>query len=131
AAALAVGAQWGMLKPKTPAKVLTFFAEEDDEEQTRRFAAAGMQVHATLDEVEPCVSRLICPGVGTMFKVEGRDLVPTQAWHDLVQEVKDFQPDVVIADPLVELHTSDEVDNTLLKAVIARFRWLAQRYRLA
>lgn len=129
--ALALGAQFGMLKPVKPVKVLTFFAEEDDEEQSRRFTVAVNELYASLDELDPQLCRLICPGVGVMFTVDGRNLVPTQAWRDLVREVQRFRPDVVIADPLVELHTSEEADNTLLKAVVAWFRALAQEYRLA
>jgi AAA domain len=132
-AVMALGAQWGTLKPVKPAKVLALFAEEDDEEQSRRVIAAAMELHATPDEIEPNLSRLVCRGVGTMFTVDRatRALVPTQAWRELVREVEAFAPDVLILDPLIEFHTAEENDNSILKAVIGQFRWLAQTHRMA
>jgi AAA domain len=131
--ALTLGAQWGGLKPAKPMKVLTLFAEEDNDEQRRRIMAGALELHATLTEIGSNLSRLVCEDVATMFHVDRgtRALVPTQAWHDLVRRVQVFRPDVVILDPLVELHSSEENDNTMLKAVVAKFRTLARKYQLA
>jgi hypothetical protein len=130
--ALATGTAWGTLQPARKYRVLTLFSEEDNEEQSRRVGAAAQELFADLDEVDEQLDRLECMGVATLFAADqDRALVPTKAWGQLVQVIRERRPDVLILDPLIELHNVEENDNTLLKGVIARLRALAQHFGLA
>jgi hypothetical protein len=131
--ALALGASWGGLKQDQPRRVLTLFAEEDDQAQSRRLGAAALALHATAGDLDGQVYRLVCKGVGTLLAAEwgSRNLTETQGWAELVHAVRTVRPDVLVLDPLIELHNVEENDNTQTKAVIARFRSLAQTFNLA
>ena len=54
----------------------------------------------------------------------------TDAMDALEAMVEEFKPDVLMLDPLVELHTAEENDNTGLRAVVAHFRTLAKRHNI-
>jgi hypothetical protein len=130
--ALATGTAWGTLQPARKYRVLTLFSEEDNEEQSRRVGAAAQELFVDLDEVDEQLDRLECMGVATLFAADqDRALVPTKAWGQLVQVIRERRPDVLILDPLIELHNVEENDNTLLKGVLARLRALAQHFGLA
>jgi hypothetical protein len=132
AVALAVHREWGSFQPKGAYRVLTIFAEEDNDEQQARFAAAIRAFGLERSQVEPNLRRLVVPNLATLFEVDVKGTVrTTSGWDDLRQEIIEFQPDVVIADPLIEFHTAEENDNTKLKAVIGYFRSLAREFNLA
>jgi hypothetical protein len=48
----------------------------------------------------------------------------------LRQIIDDRKPDMLIADPLVELHEEEENDNTALRRIIAEFRSLAAEFNI-
>jgi hypothetical protein len=131
--ALGLKRRWGSFNPKTAVKVLVILAEEDDEEQNARFAAALRAFDATRTDLEPNLRRLVVPDLATLLEVDEATgkLKPTKGWDDLRHEIEDFHPDVVIADPLIEFHTAEENDNTKLKAVTGWFRSLARSFALA
>jgi hypothetical protein len=130
--ALATGTAWGTLQPARRYRVLTLFSEEDNEEQSRRVGAAAQELFVDLDDVDAQLDRLECLGVAALFTADqDRTLVPTKAWGQLVQVIRERRPDVLILDPLIELHNVEENDNTLLKGVLARLRALAQHFGLA
>src|SRR5439155_12407120 len=69
--------------------------------------------------------------VGTLIELSDGKVVRTDAFGDLDIILKEFQPDVLILDPLVEMHTAEENDNTALRSVLAEFRALAVRRKMA
>ena len=114
AVALALGRLWGSFEPNAPMKVPAILAEEDDDEQEARFAAALRAFGVTRADVEFRLRRLVVSDLATLLEADRMTgvLTPTKGWDDLRNEVEAFRPDVVIADPLIEFHTAEENDNT-------------------
>jgi hypothetical protein len=136
AVALVLGQGQGSIRPAHDTdklRVLTLFAEEDEDEQVRREEAALKAKAAVLTDLDDRLDGLVVRSTATLFAVKGRDqkLVPTAAWFALQALMEERPPDVLILDPLVELHGADENSNVLLKAVIAELRSLAQRSQCA
>jgi hypothetical protein len=131
--ALALGRAWGRFDPVEPRRVLMILAEEDEDEQNRRFAAAFRAFGVNRAQVEPNLRRLIVRGDATMFTMneeKGR-VEAGPAWEQVVTECAAWRPDSVILDPLIEFHAIAENDNARLKVVVTYFRWLAREYRLS
>jgi hypothetical protein len=133
AVALALGRPWGRFAPVGRMRVLLVLSEEDDDEQSRRFSAALRAFGATHAQIEPYVRRLVVRDLATLLTVNADtgEIVPASGWTELRSAIIDFRADVVALDPLAEFHTAEENHNTLLKAVIARFRDLAREFNLA
>jgi hypothetical protein len=131
--ALISGTQWGSFRPRDRARVLTIFCEEDDDEQNARLAAARRAFGLTKTEAEPYLRRLIVINLATLLEVDAKTgaVISTDGWGDLVAEIIEFRPDVLVIDPLIEIHTAEENDNTKIKAVIGSLRSLARGHRLA
>ena len=49
----------------------------------------------------------------------------------LIDAIDDFNPDLLILDPLVELHDAQENDNTALRHVVAALRTIARLRNIA
>jgi hypothetical protein len=102
-------------------RVAVFNAEDDIAEQQRRVAAAlrlfGVTKAALGDRL-----RLLQPTrTGMLIEVdpETRKLRHTPLMAELLDLLDGFKPDLLILDPLVELHDAAENDNTALRHVIA------------
>jgi hypothetical protein len=114
-------------------KVLVYNVEDDDTEQKRRFSASLRQFGAYPRDLAGRVLRCGPASIGTLLE---RDSFTgavqfTEAWHALDALVATQKPDLVVLDPLVELHTAEENDNTALRQVIAHVRGIAQRHGCA
>jgi RecA-family ATPase len=134
AVSLALGLPTGTsFRPTRAFRVMTLFAEEDGDEQKRRFIAATLAHGVSLDKLTGQVHRLVCSGLATLLSVDNRtgDIGETLVWKAMVAEIRAFRPDVLMLDPLVELHTAEEKDNTKLKAVISKLRELAVAFGMA
>ena len=69
---------------------------------------------------------------GTLFSVDETGLIAnTKALEALRALIAERHPDVLIADPLAELHTADENNNSALRMVIAEFRAIAVEFNIA
>jgi hypothetical protein len=114
-------------------RTLLVLAEEGEAEQAARFAAALRPTGASRSEIEPMVRRLIVIDLATLLVTDSAsgEVVPAPGWTELRKHIEEFRPDVLMLDPLVELHTADENSNPQLKAVISRFRGLAREFGLA
>jgi hypothetical protein len=55
----------------------------------------------------------------------------TAAMERIEELIAEHKPDLVVFDPLVELHDSEENDNGALRAVMARFRAIAKQHNTA
>lgn len=133
AISLATGIPYGRFQPAEPYKVLIYNVEDDADEQRRRFSAALRQFNSGPAAIAGRVIRCGPEGVGTLLHTdpETGEFVPSKAMGELKALIAKHKPDVVVLDPLVELHDAEENDNTALRAVIAEFRTLAQQHNCA
>lgn len=143
AVALALGMPFGRFQPEglphgeslgAPArKVLLYNVEDDDDEQQRRLSAALRQFAAAPRDLAGRVIRSGPASIGTLLDRDPYTgaVLFTDAWHALEALLAQERPDLVVLDPLVELHTAEENDNTALRAVIAHLRGIARRHGCA
>ena len=132
ACAIALGRDFGRFRPTETGAVLLYNVEDDQTEQRRRLGAVLRQFNATPHDICGKVIRSGPHGVGTLLRRTDRGLiVDTEAMARLRQIIAERKPACFIADPLAELHTEEENDNTALRTVIAQFRSLAVEFNLA
>ena len=127
AVSLALHQPFNRFAPLMACRVLTYNVEDDAAEQRRRFSAVLRQFDATPSSLAGKVMRVGPNDVGTLIArdPESRTLVLTAAMVELQRLIVEFKPDVLILDPLVELHAEEENDNTALRSIMAQFRTLA------
>lgn len=133
ALASALGMHLHRLEPTARLRVITYNTEDDAAEQRRRMSAALRQFDRDPGDLEGNLIRIGPNATGTLLRrdpMTGR-LVFTAAMRALEQQIQETLPDVLILDPLVELHDAEENDNTALRAIMAKFRSLAVRYNAA
>lgn len=130
--AAAFGLTYGRFRIPVPLKVLSYNTEDDLDEERRRISATCRQFDRSPTEI-PETMQIIGPDqIGTLITrdpVSGY-CVPTRAMVEIEAILEEFRPDILILDPLVELHNAEENDNTGLRAVVAYFRSLAQRFQM-
>jgi len=133
ACGLALGLPFGRLEPIGCSRVMLYNVEDDDAEQQRRLSAALRQFGARPADLGGRVIRCGPGGVGTLLEQDPQtgEFRATEVWAELERAVLDLRPDVVALDPLAELHTCEENDNTALRHVVAFFRAFAQRHNIA
>jgi hypothetical protein len=131
--ALAMGKAIGAFTPGKPCRVINYNVEDDQDEQRRRYSAAIQAQGAKGADLAGRIIRCGPHNIGTLFERDpatGR-ITPTAAMEQLEAMAIESGADVIICDPLAELHNAEENDNTAMRAVIAAFRALAQRLRIA
>ena len=130
--ALALGRELGALRPARAMRVLTVNYEDDADEQRRRFSAALRSFGCTEAEIAGQVLRVSPKRNAPLFgQDEAGEVVTLPAGLALRAIVQEFEPDVLILDPLVEMHTVDENANTEMRAVIAGLRTWAHDRQMA
>lgn len=132
--ALALGRTWGAFNAAAaPRNVMVFNVEDDRDEQRLRLSAALRQWGATPADVSARIVRTGPTGSGMLLDYDPiRGVVsPLPLMVELRAAIAAHAADVVILDPLVELHGAGENDNTALRAVVAYFRSLAVEYGAA
>lgn len=126
---LALGMPFGRFSPRQKFKILSYNVEDDRDEQMRRASATARQFDASPHDFMDNL-RFVGPReMGTLLHIgpDGRLLVNTPVMDELAEYIDKWQPDVVFLDPFVELHSSEENDNTAIRQVLARFRaWAVQ-----
>ncbi len=133
AVAGSVGAAFGRFEPRAPFTTLVFNAEEGHDEQRRRIAAAAFALNVPIGAAAQAIVRAGPTETALLFEVlaERGAVRATPAYHALHGLIAERRPDLVVLDPLTEMHVSDENDNTALRAVVARLRGLAQAQNAA
>lgn len=133
AVSLALHQPLNRFAPLMPCRVLTYNVEDDAAEQRRRFSAVLRQFGASPSDLAGKVIRVGPNDVGTLIArdPESRALALTAAMVELQRLMVEFKPHVLILDPLVELHTEEENDNTALRSIMAQFRTLAVQHDMA
>jgi len=133
ALSMALGVPYGNFRPIRPYKVLSYNVEDDRDEQLRRISASCRQFDKSpYDAVQNL--RMVGPTeMGTLLHLgpDGRLLFNTPVMHELEEYIDLWKPDVVMLDPFVELHSSEENDNTAIRQVLARFRSWAVQMKVA
>lgn len=132
-AAVVLGKPHGDFCPTAPGKCLVYNVEDDKIEQRRRISAVLRQFEALPGDIRGKLIRVGPKGVGTLLTRNSDTglILNAPAMDELRQLIEDHQPDVLIADPLAELHTAEENDNTAVRAIIAEFRSLAAEFNIA
>lgn len=130
--AAAQGKTFGAFKPENPLTIINYNVEDDKDEQRRRYAAATKAQSADPEAMRRVV-RCGPYNVGTLFARDQHtgQLKTTQAMEELERHCMENQADLLVCDPLAELHDSEENDNTAMRQVVASFRSLAQRLDMA
>jgi hypothetical protein len=124
--------EYNRFRPVAPLRVLSYNVEDDLHEERRRLSATLRQFCASSRDLRGKL-RIVGPtSIGTLME---RDMATgrlrlTEAMVDLISHIEQFQPDLVLLDPLAELHTSDENDNTGVRSVISQLRAVAVRYNV-
>ena len=131
ASALVLGVSFGKFRPVQPCKVLTYNVEDDQDEQRRRFSAAMRHFGRPISDLAGRLTRVGAERIGTLLGEKNNKFGPLPAMDELERRIEAFKPDVVILDPLVELHDRDENDNTEVRRVMAHFRSMAVKHNLA
>lgn len=132
AISLALCEQFHRFRPQQACRVLTFNTEDDRDEQRRRFSAALRHAGRQPADISGKVVRAGTRGVGTLFgKLENGTIGALPAMGELRTRLEAFRPDVLILDPLVELHNVEENDNSDMREVLARLRGLAVEFNMA
>lgn len=131
--AAVLGRTWSRFKPCTPCIVSIYNVEDDDDEQKRRISATLRQFRADPIALKGRLYRLGATNVGTLLERNPVTnlLQLTAAMNELIEHLEAVRPDILILDPLVELHNADENDNTALRGVMATMRALAVRFNMA
>lgn len=131
-ASLALWQRFGRFHAAKPMTCIVYNVEDDADEQRRRLSATLRQFDAKPADLGGRLFRVGPSSIGTLLARddEGK-LVFTPAMDALEKLIVDARADVLIVDPLSELHSEEENDNTALRAVIANFRSLAVRHRMA
>lgn len=131
--AAALGEAFGAFIPPQPCKVLVYNVEDDAEEQRRRLSAVLRSFGRTPMDIAGRVIRAGPSGSGMLVEHDqmmGR-IAETAALIELEAAAAIIKPDIIILDPLAEVHNGEENDNTVLRLVIARLRQIARDHNCA
>lgn len=133
ASAIALGRDHGDFRPRAAGKVVVYNVEDDRDEQRRRLSAVLRQFNAVPADILRNVITAGPVGVGTLLEVDAETgfVSETPVMQALRVLLREHDPDMLIVDPLSELHTAQENDNTALRGVIAAFRALAVEFSIA
>jgi hypothetical protein len=133
ACAVVLGRDHGNFRPTPPGGVIVYNVEDDQTEQRRRISAVLRQFDAIPGDIKGKLVRVGPNSIGTLFILDKETglIAPTPAMDRLRELIRERRPAMLIADPLAELHSADENDNTALRAIVAEFRALAVEFNIA
>lgn len=133
AVGLALGIDVHGMRPLGPFRCMIYNVEDGVLEQRRRFSAALTSMGRNPADIAGKVARVGPLQLGMLLardQATGR-LHHTAAWDELERHVQSFRPDVLVLDPLAELHSEEENANVALREVVAEFRSFAVKHGLA
>lgn len=131
--ALSQGWKWGSFQPTSPCRVALYNVEDDRDEQRRRLSALLMSLDMKPEDIAGRIIRCGPNGIAQLLDFDPMTggVKPTPAMVALLDWIQREKPDVLIVDPLAELHTAPENDNNALRSVIAYFRQIAQAHNMS
>lgn len=125
--ALAAGVAYGgLVNPDGPCRVLFGGIEDELAELRRRGHAIAARLADRPDQrtlVNANLALMDLSACVPLFQVlpDGR-LIETDGAARLRATIQSFRPDLVVLDPLIELHTAEEGSNTLMRPVLRALR---------
>jgi hypothetical protein len=142
--ALALGRQYGRLKPTRRHRVLLFGLEQSRDEQEKRLSAALIYFEASERDLENFLFRVyqvperteldkagnpvIVTNTETMFELnEWGSVDTTVTWEAFQGAVAYYQPDIVVVDPFVAINAVPENLAHLMRRVFTLFKLHARR----
>jgi hypothetical protein len=130
---LALNQAFGRFAPLAEGTMLIYNVEDDKQEQRRRLSATLRQfVGGTPESIKGRIIRSGPEHIGTLLNRSEDGIISfTPAMEKMEELIRDQRPDVLVCDPLAELHNCEENDNNALRAVVAEFRRLAVLYNMA
>ncbi len=133
AVALALSIQLHGLRPAAACRVMIYNAEDDQDEQRRRLSAILTSHGRRPEHVASNILRVGPSGAATLLTrdPDTGELLNTPAMTALVDAIERHRPDVLILDPLSEMHSEEENANVAMREVVAIFRKLAKAHDLA
>ena len=130
--ALALGQAIGRFRPRKAYRVLLLNSEDDDQEQQRRISSQlrilGRKSEDLADRLGRVSVKSSAPLIGMSEEGHIAELAPMA---ELRRLIKHFEPDVVVVDPLVDLHSASENDNVEMRQVMSLLRALAIDFNVA
>jgi hypothetical protein len=132
ASSIALCVNYGRFRPIVSGPVFVYNVEDDLFEQRRRLSATLRQFDALPADIKGKLYRIGPSTIGTLLERgdDGRVRF-TAAMTRLEELLEEIRPVMLVVDPLAELHTCEENDNTALRSVIATFRELAVRFDMS
>ncbi len=126
--ALALGVPFGGFAPPCPMRVATLDVEDDLDEQRRRVAAVLRLFGRSTADLGGRLLLMNPARTGMLLTLdpETRRLRQTGLMQELLSTVETFSPDLLMLNPLGELHDADENDNSALRHVTAELRVVAK-----
>jgi len=125
----------GLGKFKSPGglRVSYYALEEDRTEQRRRVRTTLLQFGAKFSDLAGRLISTGCDKAGTLISYDPSrgKLNATDLMDVLREHLTRHRPDVLFLDPMVELHTAPENDNSLLRLVTAMLRAVAREFDIA
>jgi AAA domain len=129
AVALALGLSFGGFIPSRPMRVLTLDVEDDIPEQQRRCAAMLRQFGRCKADLGGRLKLLNPNKAGLMVTLDPATgkLGHTRLLRELLELIETFNPDLVMLNPLGELHdVTEENNNAALRRIAAELRVIAK-----
>ena len=118
AVALALGRSFGTFRPSQAMRVLHVSVEDDIPEQQARVAATLRWFGASKPDLGGRLRMATARDLGLLFKFDEMGVsARTALMEELAAVIVEFRPDLVIFDPLAELHDMAENDNMCLRLV--------------
>ena len=119
--------------PLHPCRVLSYNVEDDLQEERRRLSATMRHFNCVASALNRNLRTVGPNEVGTLIERDQNTgkLRLTESMVELMTLITEFKPDIVMLDPMVELHTTEENDNTGLRSVVAQLRALAIQFNVA
>jgi len=128
AVALALGLPFGGFTPLRPMRVCTLDAEDDIPEQQRRVAAMLRMFGRKKADLGGRLWLLNPARAGLMVTLDPDKvkLRHTALLGEVLEAIDVFRPDMLMLNPLGELHDAEENDNAALRHVVAELRVIAK-----
>lgn len=119
-------------KIKRPARVAVWNQEDDLDEMQRRLAAVMTQFNVSWDDLKDADGKpMLCvnSGVDSPFYLGRRTpegmIVPGKDIARAIEAIRQTEIDLLILDPLIEMHEAPENDNALMRQVMSNARNIA------
>jgi AAA domain/Primase C terminal 2 (PriCT-2)/Bifunctional DNA primase/polymerase, N-terminal len=128
AVALALGEPFGRFTPSHPMRVATLDVEDDLDEQDRRVHAILRMFNKRVEDLSDRLLLMNPARTGMLLTIhpETRKLRRTQLMAEILAARSDHGSDLLMLNPLGELHDAEENDNGALRHVVGELRVVAK-----